>query len=33
MKEVILNIMEKVFNLGVRLKILCDVGINWYELK
>src|SRR5690554_3900618 len=33
MKEVIPNIMEKAFNLGVRLKTSCDVGTNWYELK
>lgn len=33
MKVVIPNIMEKAFNLGVRLKTSCDVGTNWYELK
>lgn len=33
MQQVIPNIMEKAFDLGVSLKTSCDVGRNWYELK
>jgi DNA polymerase-1 len=33
MKQVIPDIMEKAYDLGVRLKTSCDIGTNWYELK
>jgi len=33
MKKVIPDIMEKAYDLGVRLKTSCDIGKNWYELK
>ena len=33
MKQVIPDIMEKAYDLGVRLKTSCDIGTNWYDLK